>query len=138
MMNRRDLILRLHALIYRRRVERDLEDELRFHIEMQTRQNLATGMAEAEATRRARIQFGGATQVSEECRDARGVGLIETTLQDVRYAVRGFRRSPTLVLTIVSTIALGLGIDTALFTVFDATYLRPIGVHDPSALYECY
>src|SRR5260221_14729910 len=94
-MNWQDLILRLRALTFQKRVERDLEDEVEFHIQMQTRKNLLAGMSEAEGTRQARIQFGGAAQVKEECRDVRGVGLIETIWRDMRNAVRGFRRSPT-------------------------------------------
>jgi predicted permease len=137
-MNWHDLKLRLRALTSRKRVERDLEDELDFHIAMQARKNAEAGMPEAEAAQRARLQFGGATQVKEECRDARGVDFIETTLRDVRYALRGFRRSPTFVLTVVATIALGLGLNTAIFTIFNATYFRPIGVHDPHSLYEFF
>lgn len=137
-MNRHDFMLRLRALTCRDRVDRELEDELACHIEMQVRKNVAAGMSETEAGRQARIQFGGAAQVTEECREARGIGLIETTWQDVRYAVRGFRRSPTFVLTVVATIALGLGLDTVLFTVFNATYFRPINVREPRALYEGY
>jgi predicted permease len=135
-MNWHDLMLRGRALTFPKRVERDLEDELDFHIEMEARKNVAAGMNQAEAARRARVQFGGATQVREECRDARRVGLIETTWQDVRYAIRGFRRSPILVMTVVATIALGLGLNTALFTIFNATYFRSINVHDPQSLYE--
>src|SRR5437588_2641475 len=135
-MNPHDLLLRLRALTFRRRVERDLEDELDFHIEMQTRKNVAAGMPGSEAARRARVQFGGPTQHKEECRDARRIGLVETVWQDVRYAMRGFRRSPTFVLTVVATIALGLGLNTALFTIFNATYFRPIGVRDPHSFNE--
>src|SRR2546421_5874628 len=130
-MNWHDLKLRLRALTFQKRVERDLEDELDFHVEMQARKNVLAGMSEAEATRRARIQFGGPDQVREECRDARGIGLIETTWRDVRYALRGFRRAPNFALTVVATIALGLGVITALFTVLNAFYLRPIAVRDP-------
>jgi hypothetical protein len=137
-MNWHDLKLRLRALTFQKRVERDLDDELDFHIEMQARKNLLSGMSEADAARRARIQFGGSDQVKEECRDARGVGLIETTWRDVRYALRGFRRSPTFALTVVATIALGLGVVTTLFTVLNAFYLRPIAVHDPHSLYEIF
>jgi predicted permease len=137
-MNWHDLKLRLRALMFQKRVELDLEDELDFHVEMQARKNVLAGMSEAEATRRARIQFGGAAQVKEECRDARGVGLIETTWRDVRYALRGFRRSPNFALTVVATIALGLGVITALFTVLNAFYLRPIAVHEPRSLYEIF
>src|SRR6266567_1483028 len=137
-MNLQDLILRLRALTFQKRVERDLEDEVEFHIQMQTRKNLLAGMSEAEGTRRARIQFGGAAQVKEECRDVRGVGLIETIWRDMRYAVRGFRRSPTFALTVIATIAVGLGVITTLFTVLNAFYLRPIAVHDPHSLYEVF
>src|SRR6266849_5316691 len=110
-MHWRDALLRLRALTLRGRVERDLEDELAFHIEMETRKNIASGMTEAEATRRARIEFGGASKVQEECRDARRIGFIDTLWQDLRYAIRGFRRSPTFVLTVVGTIGLGLGLN---------------------------
>jgi len=133
-----DLKLRARALTSRGRMEQDLADELGFHLEMQSRKNQESGMSPADAKRRARIDFGGASQISEECRDVRGVSLLESTWQDIRYAIRGFRRSPALVLTVVATIALGLGLDTALFTVYNATYLRPIGVHDPRSLYEVY
>jgi predicted permease len=134
-MNWNGILLRLRALVFRNQVERDLEDELRSHIEMQARKNLAAGMSAAEAHRQAAIQFGGLAQVREECRDTRGVNLIATMFQDVRYALRGFRRSPVFVMTVVATIALGLGIDTALFTIFNAYYLRPVAVADPHSLY---
>jgi len=135
-MNWNDLLLRCRALAFRDRVEQDLEEELELHIAMQARKNLASGMTEAEAVRLARIEFGGTAQIKEECRDARRIGLIETTWQDVRYAVRGFRRAPVFVLTVTATIALGLGLNTALFTVFDATYFRPVPVRDPHSLYD--
>src|SRR6266705_1586506 len=135
-MNWNDLLLRLRALVFRNRVESELEDELESHIEMQARKNLAAGMSEAEALRRARVQFGGAEQVKEECRDARRVMLIETIGQDTLYAFRGFRRSPTFVLTVVATIALGLGLNTTLFTILNAYFFRTVSVHDPHSLYE--
>src|SRR6266487_654767 len=119
-MNWNDLLLRLRALFFRNRVESELEDELDCHIEMQARKNLAAGMSEAEALRRARFQFGGAEQVKEECRDARRVRLVETIGQDILYAIRGFHRSPTFVLTVVATLAWGLGLNTPLSTFFIA------------------
>ena len=130
--------MNLRAWFSRKRADRDLEDELQFHIEMQTRKNLAAGMSSGEAARRARIQFGGATQVQESCRDARGLGIVETTWQDVRYAMRGFLRAPGFVITVVATIALGLGLNTAFFTIFNATYFRPIAVRDSASLFELY
>src|SRR5215471_1605927 len=112
----KDFTLRLRALMDRRQIEEDLEDELSSHIEMQTRKNQLNGMEAAEARRQALIQFGGVQRVTEECRDARGVNWITTPFSDALYALRGFRRSPLFVITAVATIALGLGIDTALFT----------------------
>jgi hypothetical protein len=135
-MNWNDLLLRLRALVFRNRVESELEDELDCHIEMQARKNVAAGMSKAEAARRARVQFGGTEQVKEECRDARQVRLIETIGQDILYAIRGFRHSPTFVLTVVATIALGLGLNTTLFTIFNAYFFRTVSVHDPHSLYE--
>jgi predicted permease len=131
-----DALLRVRALIFRRRVEQELDEELQFHIEMQTRKNVAAGMSDSEASQRARVLFGGMTQVKEVCRDARRVRFIETTWQDVRYAGRCFRRSPIFVLTVVVTIALGLGLNTALFTIFNASYFKPLSVRDPYSLYE--
>lgn len=133
-----DLWLRLRALILRNRVERELDEELGWHIEMQTRKNLAAGMPESEARRRARIEFGVDALIKEECRDQRRVNFIETLFQDVRYALRGFRRTPLFALTVVATIALGLGINTAVFTIFNGYVLRPLEVRDPYSLYELY
>ena len=130
-MNWNDLLLRLRALLVWRRVEHELDEELRFHIEMQTRKNVAAGMNAREAARRARVQFGGVELAKEECRDVSGIGWIETLLQDVRYALRGFRRTPGFALTVVATIALGLGLNTTLFTIFNAYVLRPVAVRDP-------
>ena len=134
-MNWNDLRLRVRALTLRKRAEKDLEDELGFHIEMETRKNLAAGMSPEGARRHARIQFGGSAQVEEECRDARRVRLIDTLWQDVRYAIRGFCRAPAFVLTVIATIALGLGLNTTLFTIFNAYVLRPVSAYDPYSLY---
>jgi predicted permease len=131
----KDFTLRLRALADRRQIEEDLEDELSSHIELQTRKNLLNGMEAAEARRQALIQFGGVQRVTEECRDARGVNWITTPFSDALYALRGFRRSPLFVITAVATIALGLGIDTALFTIFNAYYFAPVKVRDPYSLY---
>src|SRR5579864_4344261 len=133
----KDLILRLRALFLRHRVEHDLDDELEFHIAMQVRKNLASGMSEAEARRLARIEFGASDAlVKDRCRDERRINFFETLFQDARYALRGFRRTPLFALTVVATIALGLGINTAVFTIFNAYVLRPLAVRDPYSLYE--
>jgi predicted permease len=131
--NRHDLFLRIRALFLRRRVEQELDEELRFHLEMATRKNAAEG---SDAARLARVRFGGIDSVKEECRTVRGTQLLESTLRDIKYALRGFRRSPLFVLTVVGTISLGLGLNTALFTLFDNFVLRPLPVRDPYSLYE--
>ena len=127
----KDLPLRIRALVHRNRVEDELEEELQFHVAMQSKKNQTAGNDPLEAARLARIQFGAMDKVKEECRDARGTRLIEDALADFRYAFRGFRRAPTFVLTVVATIALALGLNTALFTIFNAYVLRPIAVRDP-------
>ena len=131
----KDFTLRLQALAYRRQFDQDLEDELSSHIELQTRKNLAKGMEVTEARRQALIEFNGLGRVTEECRDARGVNWITTPFKDALYALRGFRRSPVFVIAAVATIALGLGMDTALFTIFNAYYFAPVNVRDPYSLY---
>jgi predicted permease len=131
----RDLVLRLRALTFRNRVEQELDEELSFHVEMQTRKNLAAGMDAAEAERQARIQFGVGDSAKEGCRDARRVNFFETLFQDIRYALRGFRKRPLFALTVTGTIAIGLGWNTAAFTIFNAYFLHPIDARDPYSLY---
>ena len=134
-MTRKDFTIRLRALVRPRQFERDLADELSSHIELETRKNVAQGMDAAEARRLALIEFGGLPRVAEECRDARGVNWVASACKDVLYALRGFRRSPAFLIAAAATIALGLGIDTALFTIFNAYYFAPVNVRAPSSLY---
>jgi predicted permease len=135
-MNWNDLCKRIRAVFFPAREERELEEELVFHVEMQVRKNRHAGMSETEARRQALVQFGRPAAVKEECRDERGIGLIETLVQDIRYAARGFRRAPAFAFTVVATIGLGLGVNTAAFTVFNAYILRPLAVSDPYSLYQ--
>ncbi|HTI39799.1 MAG TPA: ADOP family duplicated permease [Vicinamibacterales bacterium] len=102
-----DLMYRLRVLLRRRTAEQELKDELEFHLEHQAHKYVAAGLTHADAARRARLDFGGVDQVADACRDARGIGLIDTTLQDIRYGLRGMRRRPTLALMAIVTIALG-------------------------------
>jgi len=135
-MSWRTLRRRLESLLFRKRAEQDLDDELQFHLAMEARKHGQAGMDPSKAELRALVNFGGVAQVQEECRDQRGWQLIETITQDVRYALRGFRRAPGFALTVIATIALGLGINTAAFTAFNAYVLRPLAVRDPYSLYE--
>lgn len=133
-MNARDLWLRLRAIALRRRVDDELDAELDFHVEMQTRKNLAAGMGEEEARRRARARFGPKALIQEQCRDARGIGFVDALSQDVRYALRTFSRNPAFTATAVLTLALGVGANTAIFSLVDAALLKDLPVRDPDTL----
>ena len=101
-----DIFLRIRALVRRRTVERELADELRFHLERETEKHIASGLTPADAARRARLDFGGMAQITEDCRDARGIALVDTVVQDVRYGIRTMRRTPMFSGTAIATIAL--------------------------------
>ena len=132
----RSFKLRVESLLFRNRSEQDLDDELRFHLAMETRKHHAAGLEQSDAARAALVNFGGVARVQEECRDQRNWQFLESAAQDIRYALRGFRRAPGFALTVVATIALGLGLNTAAFTAFNAYVLRPLAVRDPYSLYE--
>lgn len=131
-----DLLLRLRALLFPRRAERDLHDEIAFHLEMAQRKHEARGASPGAAARAARKTFGSVALVKDQARDQRGTGALERCAQDLRYALRGFRRAPTFTATVVGTIALGLGLNTAVFTIFNAYVLKAFAVRDPYSLYE--
>ena len=129
-----DLFFRVRSLLQRTTVESELEAELRFHVERQTEKYLETGMSRADALRRARLEFGGLEQVKEECRDARGVSLVEALAQDLRYGWRTLRRSPGFASAALVTLALGIGAGTAIFSVVYGVLLRPLPFQDASHL----
>ena len=128
--------LRLRSLFRWAQADQELDDELLDHLERKTEEYMAQGMTQEEAHRRARIDLEGIEQTKEKCRDARRVNWIQHLIQDIRYALRGFRRAPLFVISVVATIALGLGINTALFTIPNAYYFRPMDVRDPRSLYD--
>jgi predicted permease len=123
-------------LLRRRRVETQLDAELRDHLERQVADHVAAGLSEAEARRRANLDFGGLAQVKELCRDARGTRWLEDCAQDVRFGARVFRKNPTFTLAAVLSLALGIGASTAIFTLVDATMLKALPVREPSGLVE--
>ena len=134
-MNLRDLKLRARAVLAPRRVERDLNEELAFHIEREAQKHIANGISPAEARTRAMARFGSVTVAADQCRDARGTALIDNVVRDVLYACRSFRHSPLVALTIVTTVGLGLGLVAAVFTVLNAFIFRVDEVRNPHELF---
>ena len=112
-----DWMYRLRALLRRSTVERELEDELRFHIEQETAKYVRTGENPEDALRRARLALGGLEQTKEECRDARGTRFMDDLGQDLRYAIRALLHNPAFALVAGLSLALGIGANTAVFTV---------------------
>jgi predicted permease len=128
------LPLRFRSLFRNRQVEKELSDELRFHLEELTKQNVAKGMASEEARYAALRELGNVEQIKEECREMRRVNFIETFLQDLRYGLRQLRRTPGLAAAVVLSPALGIGANTAIFSLMDAVMLRNLSVKKPEQL----
>src|SRR5690242_10093485 len=129
-----DMRYRARSLLARDSVEQELEDELRFHIEREAEKYETQGMSHEAAVRRARLQFGGVEQMKEASRDGRGTAPIESVARDVRYAIRSLTSRPAFALTVIATLALGIGANTAIFTLVDALVLRPLPVPHPEQL----
>ncbi|HYT64854.1 MAG TPA: ABC transporter permease [Vicinamibacterales bacterium] len=128
------LPVRVRSIVGRARAENDLDDELSFHVAMQARAAHEAGTSEADAMRRARLDLGGVLQTKERCRDTWPLRWAEDLLHDIRYASRGLRRTPAFSLIAITVLALGIGANTALFSVISGVLLRPLPYPDANRL----
>ncbi|HYE16707.1 MAG TPA: ABC transporter permease [Pyrinomonadaceae bacterium] len=127
-----------HRLLRRRKCEEELEKELRFHLEQHTDDLIAQGHSPEEARRRARLALGGPEQVKEMCRDARGTRWANDLLRDLRYGVRVLAKQPGFTAVAALTLALGIGVNTAILSAVNGFVLRPLPVEKPEELIAPY
>src|ERR671914_908147 len=124
----------IQNLLHSRGIEREMDDEMRFHVEMEAADLVARGVAPDDARRRALVSFGGVQRYKDEGRDARGVGPLEDFLRDVRYGARSLRRRPGFSAVVVLTLAVGIGGTTAIFGAVHGVLLAPLPYRDPERI----
>ncbi len=125
-----DLLFRLRALVRRGSVEEELDEELREHLEHETRKYVDAGLSPSDAARRARLAMGGLDGVKERCRDARGTRPLEDFVTDLRYGLRLLTRSPGFAAAAIAMLGLGVGSATAIFGIVEGVLLRPLPYPD--------
>ena len=124
----------LYSILRRRQAEADLHDELRYHMEQEIENNVRAGMSPEKAKYAAQRLTGPVALYEEECRDARGAGVVDTLMRDGRYTWRTFRRTPLFTAVAILTLALGIGANTTVFTFIENVLLRSLPVRDPQQI----
>src|SRR4030095_16998689 len=125
---------RLSAIFDREPLDQELDDELQYHLEREAEQHERSGMNSEEARFAALRSFGSVDKSREECRDARGVNFFDNLIRDVRYSIRLLIKNPTFSIVAVLTLTLGIGANTAIFSLLDAVLLRSLPVNEPDRL----
>src|SRR2546423_6054172 len=134
-----DVRYRLRALFQRDAMERELDDELRFHLEREVEKHVRAGLTHGDAARKARLEFGGVERVKDDSRDARGLAVLDVVTQNLRYAARGLRAKPGFTAAVVLTLGLGIGANAAMFGIIDRLMFRaPAYLHDPGRVNRMY
>src|SRR5262245_9258516 len=121
-----------------RRLDQDFDQELQSHLAMLTEDNIRRGLSPAEAARQARVRLGGVAQLEERHRDERGLPLLETTSQDLRYACRSLRKNPAYAAVAIATLAVGIGAGTTVYSLAGAVLLHPLPYSDPGRLVRVF
>ena len=127
---------RVRAFSQPQALDREFGEELEAHLEMLAAEHRRRGLTDDEALRQARVDLGGLAQLREAHREVRGLPRLESVLKDIRYAVRALRRNPGFTAVAVLTLAVGIGVNTAIFTAYDAVVLRPLDAADPDRMVQ--